>query len=138
MNSPSLDLQVVTPRRVVDQCRATSVVVPGTLGHMGIWPRHAPAMVALRPGMLRYRVGDESRLMAIGGGFVEVSADQVVILADSAERPDEVDVERALAARQRAERRLSDPSGDVDHARARAALERALARLRLAGALERD
>lgn len=136
MSEGTMNLQVVTPMRVVDECYSRSVVVPGRDGHMGIWPRHAPAMVALRPGILKYRAEDGMRVMAIGGGFVEVNENQVVVLADSAERPDEIDVERALAARQRAEERLHDAGDEVDHVRARAALERALVRLRLAGVLE--
>ncbi len=136
MTAP-ISLQVVTPRRVVEECQVSSIVVPGSDGYMGIWPRHAPAMVALKPGILRYRIDQEQRSLAISGGFVEVNRDQAVVLADAAERPDEIDVQRALAARQRAEERLRKPDSDeVDYTRAMAALERALVRLRLAGALD--
>lgn len=137
MTAP-ISLQVITPRRVVEECQVSSLVVPGSGGQMGIWPRHAPAMVALKPGILRYRIDQEQHQLSIGGGFVEVNRDQAVILADAAERIDEIDVKRAQAARRRAEERLRKPAGDeeVDHARAMAALERALARLRLAGALD--
>ncbi len=131
--SEPISLQVITPRRVVERSRVRSLVVPGQNGQMGIWSRHAPAMVALNPGLLRYRREDGVHLIAVHGGFAEVYRDRVVVLADAAELPHEIDIERAQAARRRAEERLQGASSeDIDQTRARAALERALARLRLA------
>lgn len=132
MSEGQISLQVITPRRIALECGVSSLVVPGQAGQMGIWPRHAPAMVALKPGIMRYRDDNGMGTMVVHGGFVEVYRDRVVILADAAELPHEIDIERAREARRRAEKRLEEGGEEVDYARARAALERALARLTLA------
>jgi F-type H+-transporting ATPase subunit epsilon len=124
-----IKLEVVTAERIVYSDDVDTIVVPGREGELGILPHHAPLMTILTPGELMARkVGEEYRL-AIGGGFLEVRPDRVIVLADSAERAEEIDIARAEAAKKRAEERLSHPSSEVDAARAEAALRRALARI---------
>lgn len=125
--------EVVTPERVVYADDVNMVIAPGIEGELGILPHHAPLMTALTYGQLVIRKeGEEDVLMAIGGGFMEVRGDRVTILADTAERAEEIDEERALAARRRAEERLRQRQReDVDFARAEAALRRSLVRLRV-------
>jgi len=126
--------EVVTAERVVYSNDVNLVVAPGVEGQMGILPHHAPLMTALTYGeLLIRREGEEDVLMAIGGGFMEVRGDRVTILADSAERAEEIDEARAEAARRRAEERLRQrQQEDIDFARAEAALRRSLVRLRVA------
>lgn len=127
-------LEVVTPERTVLQEEAASVIVPGMQGYIGIQYNHAPMVVGLRPGVLMYGdINKEKKRVAVSGGFAEVSNNRVTVLADAAERAEEIDVERARAARERAERRLRDYSSKIDHVRAELALHRALARLQAAG-----
>jgi F-type H+-transporting ATPase subunit epsilon len=110
------------------------VVVPGSQGYFGVLPGHAPLLATLGIGELTYRVGRDEYHVAVVGGFAEVRNDKVIILADSAETPADIDRPRAERARERAEMRLSGRSqGDVDYARATAALARALTRLQVAG-----
>ena len=126
--------EVVTAERVVFRGEADMVIAPGVEGQMGILPRHAPLLAALQEGELIIRgVGgapEEDVSMAIGGGFIEVLDNRVVVLADSAERADEIDEDRAEAARQRCVERLkSHEPGDV--AVAEAALRRSKVRLKV-------
>ena len=108
------------------------VVAPGIEGYFGVWPGHAAFLTTLGAGELSYRQGRQERYLAVAGGFAEVRNDKVVILADTAEHPEEIDRERAARARQRAEQRLSGRSQDeIDFARATAALARALTRLQV-------
>ena len=132
------EFQVVSPHRVVLRERVTSLIVPGIGGAVGFWVDHAPMLVALAPGVVKYRpltATDqrvEFRSLAVGGGLFEVSAEgETTLLADTAELPEEIDVERAKAALKRAKRRLLGPTPDLDMIRAEAALKRALARLRV-------
>ena len=126
-----LDLQIVTPDRLVVQARVDEVQVPGSEGYFGVLPGHTPMLASLAVGELWYRQGQEKTYLAIASGFAEVLPDRVTILAKLAERADEIDAERADAARQRAEERLVNKS-DVDYERARAALAKALTRLQVA------
>lgn len=129
----SLTCEVVTAERVLFSGEVDLVLAPGIEGQLGILPHHAPLITALQPGELIVRRGDEEVIFAVGGGFMEVVHNKVTILADSAERAEEIDVERALAAKRRAEERLAQRRAeDVDYARAEAALRRAMARLRVA------
>jgi F-type H+-transporting ATPase subunit epsilon len=129
----SLTCEVVTAERVLFSGEVDLVLAPGIEGQLGILPHHAPLITALQPGELIVRRGEEEVIFAVGGGFLEVVHNKVTILADSAERAEEIDVERALAAKKRAEERLAQRRAeDVDHARAEAALRRAMARLRVA------
>jgi len=132
-----LTLEVVTPERVVLREKVEAVVVPSTDGYLGILPHHTPMVAAVSLGIVQYgRFHGEKQKMATTGGFLEVSDNRVTILADTAELAAEIDVARARAARDRALARLRDRSANIDHARAQRALARALNRLRAAGALE--
>jgi F-type H+-transporting ATPase subunit epsilon len=128
-----LTLEVATPTRLVVAESVDEVVVPGTEGYFGVLPGHAPLLATVGIGELTYRKGREEFHLAVAGGFAEVRQDKVIVLADSAERPAEIDRERAERARQRAEQRLAGRSQeDVDYARAMCALARALTRLQVA------
>jgi F-type H+-transporting ATPase subunit epsilon len=124
-----LDLQIVTPDRLVVRERVDEVQIPGSEGYFGVLPGHTPLLASLGIGQMWYRKGAEKSYVAIAYGFAEVLPDGVTILAQLAERADEIDVERADAARKRAEERLTRPGSDVDYDRARIALAKALSRL---------
>jgi len=126
-----LALEVATPTRLVVAETVHEVVVPGSQGYFGVLPGHAPLLATLGVGELMYRKGNTQSYLALTGGFAEVRNDKVIILAENAERPEEVDRERALRAKERAERRLGGREADVDFARAQAALMRALIRLQV-------
>jgi F-type H+-transporting ATPase subunit epsilon len=127
-----LSLQIVTPERVLfEEADVASVTITGTLGEMTILPSHAPLMTELRPGPLVFRRGGDEVDVALSGGFLEVREDKVVVLADTAERSDEIDQARAEEARRRAQDRLASREGEIDIARVMAAMERAQARLRV-------
>ena len=128
----ALQLELATPTRLVVSEEVDEVVAPGIEGYFGVWPGHAAFLTTLGAGELSSRRGQQVRYLAVAGGFAEVRNDKVVILADAAEQPEEIDRERAERARQRAEQRLSGRSQDgVDFARAAAALGRSLARLQV-------
>jgi F-type H+-transporting ATPase subunit epsilon len=128
-----LALEVATPTRLVIAETVDEVVIPGSQGYFGVLPGHAPLLATLGIGELMYRKGTQQSHLALTGGFAEVRNDKVIVLAENAERPDEIDRERAQRARDRAERRLGGREGDIDFARAQAALARALIRLQVAG-----
>ncbi len=129
-----LTLEVATPTRLAVAETADEIVVPGSQGYFGVLPGHAAFLTTLGVGELMYRVGRDEHYLAVAGGFAEVRNDKVIVLADSAERPEEIDRARAEGARDRAERRLAGRSeSDVDYTRAMAALARALTRLQTAG-----
>ena len=132
-----LTLEIATPTRLVVSERVDEVVAPGIEGYFGVLPGHAPFLTTLGIGVLTYRIGREEFRLALAGGFCEVRNDKVIVLADSAERPEEVDRGRAERARERSERRLSgrpavDTPEDIDYGRAARSLTRAQARLELA------
>jgi F-type H+-transporting ATPase subunit epsilon len=124
-----LDLEIVTPERRVVAETVDEVVVPGSEGYLGVLPGHAPLLTGLGTGEVAYRVGDRFHYVAVSGGFAEVLRERVSILAETAERAEEIDLERALAARARAERDLA--AGDFD--RAAAGLRRAVTRIQVRG-----
>ena len=127
-----LTLEITTPMRLVVAEQVDEVVAPGVEGYFGVLPGHAPFLTTLGVGVVTYRIGRDEKQLAIAGGFAEVRNDKVIILADSAERPEEIDRARAERARERAERRLSGRSqDDVDYARAQIALARALVRIQV-------
>lgn len=129
-----LTLELATPTRLVITAQVDEVVAPGSEGYFGVLPGHAPFLATLGIGELTYRIGREEYHVAVSGGFAEVRNDKVIILADAAETPAEIDRARAERARDRAEARLSGRSQEeVDYARATAALARALSRLQVAG-----
>ena len=127
----SIKLEIVTAERVVYTEDVDIVLAPGMEGQLGILPHHAPLMTILQSGEILARRGTEEDIMAISGGFLEVRPDSVIILADSAERAEEIDEERAQAAKERAEKRLEEKgvAVDLDAARVEASLRRAMARL---------
>jgi len=127
-----LSLEVATPARLVVAETVDEVVIPGSQGYFGVLPGHAPLLATLGIGELTYRKGGVQFHLALTGGFAEVRNDKVIVLAENAERPDEIDRDRAQASRLRAEQRLSGREGEVDYARAQAALARALIRLQVA------
>lgn len=122
-------LDIVTAERVVYSEDVDVIVAPGVQGELGILPHHAPLMTTLQPGELLVRKGGEELSVAISGGFLEVRPDRVIVLADAAERAEEIDIARAEAAKRRAQERLSGHTPGVDVAQAEAALRRAIARL---------
>ena len=126
-----LNLQVVTAERIILDDEVDSLVAPGSDGELGILPRHAPLLSGLKPGELRYRRGGEENFLAIGGGFIEVLNNKVIVLADSAERSEEIDLERAEASRRTAEQTLQNRGQmSVEQmAAAEASLRRAMVRL---------
>lgn len=127
-----LNLEVVTPERIMLQEETQSIIVPAAEGLLGLLPNHAPIITGLNPGVIKYRQGADLHVLAIGGGFMEVSNNKVSVLADTAELPEEIDVERANAAKDRAQKRLKEPPPGMDVHRAELALNRAMARLRAA------
>jgi F-type H+-transporting ATPase subunit epsilon len=130
-NPKHLRLEFVTPERAIVHEDVDEIGVPGEDGYFGVLPGHAPLLAALKSGELWYRIGSETRYTFVAGGFVEVVPDRVSVLAHVAERAEDVDIQRAEAARRRAEERLARPAADVDFERARIALMRAIARLQV-------
>ena len=128
----TLKLEVVTAERLVFSDEVNAVTAPGVEGQLGILPHHARLMTVLQPGELTIRKGSEEIPLAIGGGYLEVLPDKVIVLADSAERADEIDLSRAEAARKRAEDAIHTHPAPQDLANAEAALRRSLARLKVA------
>ena len=128
----TIKLDIVTAEGVVFSDDVDVVVAPGVEGELGILPHHAPLMTTLQPGELRARKGNEEYLLAVSGGFLEVRPDRVIILADAAERTEEIDIARAEEAKRRAEEELSRHPSEVDTARIEAALRRSLIRLKVA------
>lgn len=128
-----LRLDIVTAERSVYSEEVDMVIAPGVEGQLGILPHHVPLMTMLQAGELRIKKGGQEESLAISGGFLEVRPDRVVVLADAAERAEEIDVARAEEAKRRAQERLAAKyAPGVDVARAEAALRRALARLKVA------
>ncbi len=125
-------LDIVTAERVVYSEDVDMVIAPGIEGQLGILPHHAPLMTTLIPGELLVRKGGQELPLAITGGFIEVRPDRIIILADAAERVEEIDVARAEEAKRRAEERLKVRAPEVDLLRAEAALRRSLVRLEVA------
>jgi F-type H+-transporting ATPase subunit epsilon len=122
-------LEIVTPERLVYAEQVNSISVRGSEGDLGILPGHLPLVTPLKIAPIRIKIGGQTEVIAVNGGFVEVRKDKVVILAESAERSEDIDVERARAARERAELRLQSKQEQIDHHRAEVALQRALNRL---------
>lgn len=125
--------EVVTAERIVFQDDVDMVIAPGVEGQLGILPHHAPLMTALTYGeLILHRAGQEDEFVAIGGGFMEVGPEHVIILADSAERAEEIDLARAEEAQRRAEETMAQKRReDADFVRAEAALRRSMARLKV-------
>ena len=128
----TIRLEIVTAERVVYSEDIDILVAPGIDGELGILPRHAPLLTVLKPGEIRVVKDGEDSLMAVSGGFLEVLGNKVTILADTAEREDEIDVQRAEEALKRAEERVAAAPAERDLARTLASMRRSQARLRVA------
>ncbi len=128
-------LEVVTPEKIVVSEEAQIVAAPGSLGEFGVLIGHTPFLTTLNTGIIRFtNAGGQEQYVFVSGGFAEALPDKVTVLAESAEKKRDIDLERAKAAQERAEKRLAEDRSrqDIDFARAKAALERALVRIRLA------
>ena len=127
-----LFLEVVTPQKAIVSEEVESVVAPGSGGEFGVLKGHTTFLTSLKIGTLRYKdTSGKERYLFINGGFAEVLPDKVTILAESAERRKDIDVERATKAKERAEKRLAEKRKDTDLARAEVALKRAVHRLKI-------
>ena len=131
MAEATIDLTIVTPERAVVHEEVEELQIPGAEGYLGVLPGHAPLFSDLKVGEVGYRKGDRWFFLAVAWGFVEVLPNHVRILAETAERAHEIDVERANRAKQRAEDRISKGGEDIDYQRALVALERALVRIQV-------
>ena len=128
----TFQLQIVSADRSIVNETVEEVQVPGSEGYFGVLPGHTPLLALLGTGELWYRQGSDVHYVSIAGGFAEVQPDRVTVLAQIAERADEIDVARAEAALRRAEERLARPHEDLDYERARVALIKSLIRLQVA------
>lgn len=128
----TIKLEIVTPERLLVSADVEDVQIPGKSGYLGILPGHAPLITEIAVGEIAYHAAGQLKRLAVAWGFAEVLPDKVTILAESAEKAEEIDVSRAQAAKQQAEEQLhkAGPEGDAE---ARAALDRATARLDVAG-----
>ena len=127
----TIKVEVVSAERSLYSGVAEMVVAPAAMGDVGILPRHAPLLTGLRPGILKLVTGEDEELMYVAGGIMEVQPDMVTVLADVAERGEDLDEERVEAARKEAEELLAGRDGDVDYAKAQAELAKAVAQLEL-------
>jgi F-type H+-transporting ATPase subunit epsilon len=135
----TLLLEIVTPERQVFSEQVDSVVCPGIEGELGVLPHHAPLLTTLGVGELRIRRGGDVEYFAIAGGFLQVRPDKVVVMAETADMASEIDLEKAEEARREAERALAEGFEEpADLARARASLQRALMRIRVAERRRRE
>jgi F-type H+-transporting ATPase subunit epsilon len=127
-----LTLEIVIPDRKVIAEQVDEVEIPGAEGYFGVLPGHTPLLAMLQVGELWYRKGNEKVYLSIAFGFAEVLPDRVTILAQIAEKADEIDIARAEAAKKRAEERVTKPAPEMDYERARIALLKSLIRLQVA------
>src|SRR5580693_4687133 len=128
----TFQLEIVTPTKLLVKEAAEEAQIPGLSGYLGILPGHAPLLTELAVGVITYKVSGTTNTLSVAWGFAEVLPDRVTILAEAAERPQEIDVERAQKARNRAEALLKSNDPKVDYARAEDALQRADTRLSVA------
>ena len=134
MAEKQLLLEVVTPDRLVLSTEADVVVCPGVEGQFGVLFGHIPFLSALDIGEMYYKAGGKTEYLAVSGGFAEVTGEKVTIVAESAEKGREIDVERAKRAQERAEKRLAAAkTEEIDWTRAEAAMRRSLMRVKVAG-----
>ncbi len=128
----TFQFEIVTPEKLVARDVAEEMQIPGKNGYLGILPGHAPLITELGVGEISYRINGYTHRFAVAWGFAEVLPDRVTILAETAERAQEIDVKRAEQAKQRAEQRLRSGNTETDFNRAQVALERAETRLQVA------
>jgi F-type H+-transporting ATPase subunit epsilon len=128
-----INLEIITPEKLALSEAVDEVVLPGATGELGILPDHEPLITQLKTGVLTYRQGNSQQRLHVSGGFAEVLGDKVSVLSDIAEKPEEIDVERAKATLDRAEKQLGAGSENIDVTRAELKKERAKTRLQLRG-----
>ncbi|MFY9843644.1 MAG: F0F1 ATP synthase subunit epsilon [Terriglobales bacterium] len=128
----TFQLEIVTPSRLLVKEAAEEAQIPGASGYLGILPGHAPLITELAVGVITYKASGATHSLSVAWGFMEVLPDKVTILAEAAERPDEIDVSRAQKSKERAEERLKSNDPEVDYTRAEDALQRAETRLNVA------
>ena len=127
-----LTIELVTPDRSVVHEEVDEIQIPGAQGYLGVLPGHTPLLTTLQVGELWFRQGEEKVFVSVAFGFAEILPDRVIILAQLAERAEEIDIARAEAAQARARERLNTPTAQVDFERARIALMKSLIRLKVA------
>ncbi len=127
-----LSLEIVTPDRAIVQEQVDEVEIPGSEGFFGVLPGHTPLLASLKAGELWYRKGQDKFYLFVAFGFAEVLPDRVTILADTAERAEEIDIARAEMKKRLAEEQLAKPQVDMDFERARISMMKALVRLQVA------
>ncbi len=125
-------LEIITPKKTVFKEKVDVLEAPAVDGLIGILPRHAPLITALKTGVIRVKQETNERYISVSEGIMDVKPDQVNVVARTAELPEEIDVERAKKAKERAKERLEESSSKIDNARAEGALERAMARIKAA------
>jgi F-type H+-transporting ATPase subunit epsilon len=128
----TFQLEIVTPAKLLVKDAAEEAQIPGLSGYLGILPGHAPLITELAVGVITYKASGATHSLAVAWGFAEVLPEKVTILAEAAERPQEIDVARAQKAKDRAEQLLKSNNPEVDYARAEDALQRAETRLNVA------
>ena len=128
----TFQLEIVTPAKLVVKDVAEEAQIPGLDGYLGILPGHAPLITELKVGAITYKAGGATHTLAVAWGFAEVLPDKVTILAETCERPEEIDAERARKAKARAEERLKSNSTEIDYDRAEDSLQRAETRIAVA------
>ena len=129
----TMKLQIITPTRMILDTEIESAILTTTEGDMGIFYDHEPVVALLAYKDMTYTEGGKKKKATTLGGFVEVTKDRIMILTDASELQDEIDLERAKKAKERAERRLAEKGDGIDHLRAEIALKKAIARIRLKG-----
>ncbi|HEU5401630.1 MAG TPA: F0F1 ATP synthase subunit epsilon [Terriglobales bacterium] len=129
----TFELEIVTPEKLVVRDVAEEMQIPARNGYIGVLPGHAPLITELDVGEITYRNAGTTTILSVAWGFAEVLPSKVTILAESAEKPEEIDVPRAREAKKRAEERLQGGQGEIDYQRALDALRRAETRLDVAG-----
>jgi len=133
MVGDTLELQIVTPERLVLAEPVDEVLLPGSEGYLGVLPGHAPLLTGLGVGQVEYRQGGVRHLLAVSGGYAEILRDRVTVLAETAERAEEIDPERARAQRERAEAILRGNPADAEFEQAQQSFRKALIRLQVHG-----
>ncbi|MEW5806908.1 MAG: F0F1 ATP synthase subunit epsilon [Acidobacteriota bacterium] len=130
-----MTFEVVMPERRVLSATVDEVVLPGKMGYFGVLPGHAPFLTSLSIGLITYRIGERSHYIAVSWGFCEVLYDKVIVLAETAEKAEEIDLQRALDKKQQAEEILRLKKGDLEFKTAEIRLRKALARIEAHGKL---
>lgn len=131
MAENTMTLQIISPDRIFYEGEVSMVEMVTTEGELGVYPGHIPLVSVLSPGIISIHVGDDVKYAAVHAGFVEILADRISVMAEIAEWPGEIDLERAESAKERASKRLEDKGGTIDLTRAEVALRRALTRIEL-------